>query len=186
MKNIKLVIVLFFCFFITNQALSQRERSSRAPETFQDNLYLGLGIGNIGIGGFGPSGFLQVGLTPFLGYEFNDMFSAGPLLKFRYSYFWDNGSGFSSVDIGGFGFVRGKFFDRLIVQAEAGFHSLGRTYFRDRISTPAALIGLGWNFGGRGTTQEIMLLYELTGAYLQNGEPPFDYRIAFTTNLGQL
>ena len=199
MKKIFLFIIISFfvgfrCFtFDLNAQIGERTMITDERPKFTDRLWFG---GNFDLGfttsyyngGTVRANFFTIGLTPMVGYKFNNWFSMGPRvgvqfnnIKFIFPNMSESQSVFTEVLAG---FARAKVFENFFGHFEYGIASLlyqtSGTLDIQKDYVERAFIGAGYTSGGKFAT-EIMILYDLI---LDDRffNLPFDIRFGITYN----
>lgn len=147
-----LLFLLLFWFAIP--AFSQyRQPSASSGGGLNDRIYFGGG------GGFsGGSNFLNVGLSPLIGYKVTDDFSAGIQLTYQYvKYFqvsWSN--------YGGGPFVRYNITEKLFGYSQYEYLNVGVSSGEERFNFTSLFVGLGYTEPiGRNVAFNITALYNV-------------------------
>lgn len=194
-------LILLTLFFCLSMPLIQAQQRGRKPEkvAFKDRLWyggnLGLGFSSSNLGGGLQGNIFFLGVSPMVGYKFNEWLSAGPRLEFQWytGRYREFGSGpiyrYNVINLGAGLFARAKVFRQFFLHGEYGViqytFPVNIDYQNNRINTEKELIdqflvGAGINFGGQ-FSSEIALLYNLL-APDDTVDLPIVFRYGFTYN----
>ncbi len=196
-----LLLLLLFCLLFASQNAqaqfrvtdsSKKEKKGKKEETpFLDRLWYGGGV-NIGFSGFNGSSAFGFGVSPMVGYKFNNWLSAGPRLSIFFTS--QKIQGYKAINLfnteAGV-FVRARVFKGFFLQGEVGNQWVQEPYellpnntiSKITIQRFAQYIGAGYNFsnGEGGPGSEIGIFHNFAIANDINAyQSPWDYRFAFT------
>lgn len=153
--------------------------SAQDNDSFWDRIYVGGGIG----GQFGNA-YTYAEVSPIIGYNITDHWSAGA--GFTYQYFQSKLFGYSTSVFGPKAFTRYTFFNFLFAHAEFEYLFLK---YKDaqltqpiRVTSPNLLLGGGvyYNIGSRATAYAMILYNVLQNQYTPYSNPV----IRFGVNVG--
>lgn len=188
------VLMLLFSFSYSGQAqIGERSMITDERPKLIDKLWFG---GNFDLGfttsyynaGTIRANFFTIGITPMVGYKFNNWLSAGPRIGFQYNnmqYRFPNATeSYSLFTETLAGFARAKVFENFFGHFEYGIASLlyntPGSLEIEKDYVERAFIGAGYTSGGKFAT-EIMILYDLI-LDQRFFNLPFDIRFGITYN----
>lgn len=149
----------------------------------KDKLWYG-GMINFQVSGQQGSNLLVLGMSPMVGYKFNDRFSAGPRANINFFNFYVEGPNPKYLEWGIGAFARAKIINAIFAHAEYGYEKISHTNGPEIFTLPNGadnfLLGGGYNASGGGLGYEILILYN----FLEESEfdVPIEYRVGFTWN----
>lgn len=177
------LLLMFLAFW--PEVSAQYRQSKRRPQSnsgLSDRIYFGGG------GGFsGGTQFLNVAVSPLVGYKFTDKFSAGVQLVYQYVKFGDA----SANNYGGGPFVRYNFSQKLFGYSQYEYLNYGLTSgamsnSNERLDFTSWFVGLGYTEPiGERVAFNITGLYNLLYRDGSNSpyRSPLQFRVGIVTGL---
>jgi hypothetical protein len=182
-----LIATVLYLFVFQNPVFAQREKSASSP--IMDKLWFGGGA-QIGFSAFNGSSVFGIGISPMMGYKFNNFLSAGPrlsLLLSTYKFPGSRSKAYFEYETGIF--LRGRVFRGFFLQGEVGneWRELPdlSTFPIQKVIVERLnkYLGAGYNWGNGRFGTEVSLFYNFTiGEDIFSNEQPIEYRFGFTYN----
>lgn len=181
-QRLILTLISVFCTAVMVEAQYKPKSSRQSKPSYSksdgfsaDKLYFGGG------GGFsGGNDFINVSVTPLVGYKFTEKFSSGVQITYQYVKIFD----LQINNFGGGPFVRYNFSDKLFGYSEYeylnfGFQSLGEI---DRQSFNSLFVGVGYTEPiGKKAALNLMGLFNLL--YSDGGNSPYRSPLVIRANV---
>ncbi|WP_116106120.1 hypothetical protein [Lewinella sp. IMCC34191] len=196
-------ILLLFVSLLVSSLLSAQTREDAARDDLgygsarsrqvEDNqagdLWYGAGA-TIGFSANQFSSLFRIGVSPMVGYKFNNIFSAGPRASLIYTRYNNDAIGTDNSITWSAGlFARAKVYRSFFLHAEYSLLSekdygfFGASQFGNRVTRAIPYLGGGINQGGGlgSAGFEFMILFRLTPREYAN-DTPYEIRSGFTYN----
>lgn len=176
MKTKRLISLLLF-FAVSSPAFSQYRQPGRGSGGLADRIYFGGG------GGFsGGTNYVNLSVSPLIGYKITDRLSTGLQITYQYVKFYDA----NVSNYGGGPFLRFNLTDRLFTYSQYEYMNFGTNVSEERFDFNSLFVGLGYSEPvGDKVAFNITALYNLLYRDGSNSpyQSPFVFRVGIVAGL---
>lgn len=156
----------------------QIQLDDRASNSIKDRGYLGLGIGGLGLGTGSFGTYYSIGLTPQVGYMFNQYVSSGLAFEYQYTGYPDAHQHYSQY--GWYPYLRFNI-KKIFIQTDYDWYSVPVMYSNERKMFNRFLLGAGYFSPGRGRGgMNFLVSYDLLYSANSPFNSPLSIRIFWT------
>ena len=180
----KRTLFLLILLSVSVQIFSQIQVDERSGHSLKERGYLGLGLGNLGLGSNAYGTYYSIGLTPQAGYMFNQYFSSGLAFDYQFTGYASRVQGAQAANVSLYGwypYVRLNI-KKVFAQADYDWYSVPVSGGpKDREIFNRFLIGIGYFQQGRGRGgMNFLLSYDMIYSANSPFNSPLSIRIFFT------
>lgn len=185
--KLRIFVLVLISLFIVDDINAQRRRkkkrrTSRTEQQEEQTKFTDKLNYEIKLGGLNFNGGFGLGLKGNAGYKLNKSFSAGVGTKLQYNFLnFVAQPDVSLIDIGGFGYLRGKITESIYLQGEYNLGSFDNINgIRNNIVYPT--IGGGYLTGGDGWSSGLEVLFILNDEVRNINNQTIEYWVSFSYN----